>query len=142
VRRAAAGGGGGADGAAEPAGMSQVDAGRNLAATFVNAFVNAGFRRDKLLIDDASPFPPLPPCLPLLGADGGGTEAAWIHQHRDAGMTSATAALGMLLLWDVEAGLTHLNKYMYVDDERIRAGAFMGMGASPASLSVAGGGGG
>jgi len=89
---------------------SNVDSAKqNLASTFVNAFVNAGFRRDKLITDEGS---------------------KWIYKNRDLGMMSATASLGMVLLWDVEGGLGELDKYMYMSDDNIRAGALLGMGMS------------
>ena len=34
-------------------------------------------------------------------------------------MMSATASLGSLLLWDVENGLTQIDKYLYSNDEAI-----------------------
>jgi len=33
-------------------------------------------------------------------------------------------------LWDVEGGLGELDKYMYMSDDNIRAGALLGMGMS------------
>lgn len=87
---------------------SAVDSARqNLAHTFVNAFVNAGFRRDKLISEE-------------------GTK--WIYKNRDHAMMSAVASLGMVLLWDVEGGLAQLDKYIYMSDDNIRAGALLGMG--------------
>ena len=58
----------------------------NLAATFVNSFVNAGFGEDKLI---KSP---------------GEGQTKWIHRQKDEGIMAAAASLGMLLLWDVDGG--------------------------------------
>jgi 26S proteasome regulatory subunit N1 len=67
-----------------------VDSARaNLASTFVNAFVNAGFGHDTLLT---------PP------------DADWLYKNKAAGMMSATASLGMIMLWNVESGLTVIDK--------------------------------
>ncbi|KAF8094330.1 hypothetical protein N665_0365s0017 [Sinapis alba] len=91
-----------------------VDSARqNLAATFVNAFVNAGFCQDKLVtvpIDSTS------------GSDG-----HWIFKNKDDGKTSAAASLGMILLWDVEA-LDQLDKYYTSSDIPVSAGALLGIG--------------
>lgn len=87
-----------------------VDSARgNLASTFVNAFVNAGFGNDKLMV----------------GAEEGNS---WIYKNKDHGMMSASASLGMSLLWDTEMGLSHIDKYTYSSDEYIKAGALMAYG--------------
>lgn len=89
---------------------STVDSARgNLASTFVNAFVNAGFGNDKLMV----------------GAEEGNS---WIYKNKDHGMLSASASLGMSLLWDAELGLSHVDKYTYSSDEYIKAGALMAYG--------------
>ncbi|KAF9191026.1 proteasome regulatory particle base subunit [Haplosporangium sp. Z 767] len=91
-------------------GVAQVDSARqNLASTFVNAFVNAGFGVDKLMLTEED--------------DGG-----WIFKNKDHGMMSASASLGMILLWDVDMGLNQIDKYLYSDDENIRAGALLAVG--------------
>lgn len=41
---------------------------------------------------------------------------------------SAAASLGAILLWDVESGLTQLDKYLYSNEDYIKAGALMGIG--------------
>ncbi|KAI8925728.1 armadillo-type protein [Entophlyctis helioformis] len=81
---------------------------QNLASTFVNAFVNAGFGSDKL----------------MMASD----EGNWIYKNKDHGMLSAAASLGAILLWDVETGLTHIDKYLYSQDDNIKAGALLAIG--------------
>jgi 26S proteasome regulatory subunit N1 len=89
---------------------STVDSARgNLASTFVNAFVNAGFGNDKLMV----------------GAEEGDS---WIYKNKDHGMLSAAASLGMSLLWDTELGLSHIDKYTYSSDENVKAGALLAYG--------------
>lgn len=95
------------------AGVTQVDSARqNLASTFVNAFVNAGFGVDKLMLTEE---------------DDTGT-GGWIFKNKDHGMLSASASLGMILLWDVDMGLNQIDKYIYAEDENIRAGALLAVG--------------
>ena len=36
------------------------------------------------------------------------------------GMLSATASLGLILLWDVESGLTEIDKYLYSPEDYIK----------------------
>lgn len=98
----------------DPAGRSTiatVDSARaNLAATFVNAFVNAGFGNDKLVLGD--------------GKQG----SKWMHKNKDHGMMSAAASMGMLLLWDVDGGLTQIDAFLTSSEDYIKAGALLGLG--------------
>jgi 26S proteasome regulatory subunit N1 len=81
----------------------------NLASTFVNAFVNAGFGNDKLMVN---------------APEG----SSWIYKNKEHGMMSATASIGMSMLWDSESGIDHIDKYSYSAEEHIKAGAFLAMG--------------
>lgn len=93
-----------------------VDSARqNLAATFVNAFVNAGFGQDKLMTAPAE-------------ASTGGSSGNWLFKNKEHGKTSAAASLGMILLWDVDSGLAQLDKYFHSNDSHIVAGALLGVG--------------
>ncbi|CAD6975588.1 unnamed protein product [Tilletia controversa] len=93
-----------------------VDSARgNLASTFVNAFVNAGFGNDKLMV----------------GAEEG---QSWIYKNKGEGMLSAAASLGMSLLWDVDTGLGHIDKYTYSENEHIKAGALLAYGILHSSV--------
>ncbi|CAG2160860.1 unnamed protein product [Oppiella nova] len=86
-----------------------VDSARaNLAASFVNGLVNAAFGRDRILLCD----------------DGN----KWLYKNKDHGMLSATASLGLILLWDVDGGLAQIDKYLYSNDDNIKAGALLACG--------------
>lgn len=86
-----------------------VDSARsNLASSFVNGFVNAGFGKDKILLND----------------DGN----KWLYKNKDLGMFSATASLGLILLWDVDGGLAQIDKYLYSKEDNIKAGALLACG--------------
>jgi 26S proteasome regulatory subunit N1 len=88
-------------------GGAQVDSARaNLASTFVNAFVNAGFGEDKLMTPDNE----------------------WLYKNKDHGMMSAAASLGALLLWNVEEGLTQIDKFLYSSEDYVKAGAALAVG--------------
>jgi 26S proteasome regulatory subunit N1 len=90
--------------------QAQVDSARqNLAASFVNGFVNAGFGQDKLMSDDKE-------------------ANVWIHKNKDHGIMSTTATLGLISLWDVESGLTQIDKYLYSDEDYVKAGALLACG--------------
>ncbi|KAI5693728.1 hypothetical protein M8J75_004530 [Diaphorina citri] len=86
-----------------------VDSARhNLASTFVNAFVNAGFSRDKLVsVEDGN---------------------KWMYKNKQHGMLSAAASLGLIYLWDVDGGLTPIDKYLYTSEDYIKAGALLALG--------------
>ena len=81
----------------------------NLASTFVNAFVNAGFGNEKLVVN-----------VP----EG----ESWIYKNKAHGMLSATASIGLSMLWDTEAGIDHIDKYSYSSEEHIKAGSLLAMG--------------
>jgi len=92
-----------------------VDSARqNLASTFVNGFVNAGYGQDKLLSSE--------------GAN------KWFYRNKEHGMMSAAASLGMLHLWDVNTGLNALVNYLSATEEYIKAGALMGIGIVSAGV--------
>ncbi|KAL1823149.1 hypothetical protein ACET3Z_009927 [Daucus carota] len=93
-----------------------VDSARqNLAATFVNAFVNAGFGQDKLMT------------VPSESASGG-SSGNWLFKNKEHGKASAAASLGMILLWDVDSGLAQIDKYFHSNDSHVIAGALLGVG--------------
>lgn len=80
----------------------------NLASSFVNGFVNCGFGKDKLLqVEEGN---------------------KWLYKHKESGMMSATASLGLILLWDVDSGLTQIDKYLYSSEDHIKAGALLACG--------------
>ncbi|KAB0801142.1 hypothetical protein PPYR_05496 [Photinus pyralis] len=89
-------------------GGGQVDSARqNLAASFVNSFVNAAFGQDKLVMEDGN---------------------KWLFKNKEHGMLSATASLGLVLLWDVDGGLTPIDKYLYSSEDHIKSGALLACG--------------
>lgn len=93
---------------------TNVDSARgNLASTFVNAFVNMGFGKDILMSD---------------------SEAGWIYRNKEHGMMSAAASLGMIMLWDVDTGLSEIDKYMYVEQEQVKAGSLLAVGIVSAGV--------
>jgi 26S proteasome regulatory subunit N1 len=71
---------------------------KNLASTFVNAFVNAGFNTDKLMT----------------------TEDSWVFKNKDQGMMCAAASLGMIMLWNVDEGLATLDKFLTNENENVK----------------------
>ncbi|GAP86360.1 putative 26S proteasome regulatory subunit rpn-1 [Rosellinia necatrix] len=92
------------------AGMTNLDSARhNLAAGFVNAFVNAGFGNDKMMLNEED-------------------KETWVWKTKDEGMMSTVASLGTLLMWDVENGLDKIDKYTYASEPQILAGAMLAIG--------------
>ena len=102
-----------AEGAVNPrfrggGGGAVVDSARaNLASSFVNAFVNAGFGHDSLITPE---------------------DSQWVHKNKDHGMMSAAASLGMVMLWNIEGGLNELDKFFHNREDYIRAGGCLAMG--------------
>ncbi|XP_062229712.1 26S proteasome non-ATPase regulatory subunit 2 homolog A-like isoform X2 [Phragmites australis] len=94
---------------------SSLDSARqNLAATFVNAFVNAGFGQDKLMTAPSD--------------SSGGASGNWLFKNKEHGKASAAASLGMIHLWDSDSGLAQLDKYLHSNDTHVVAGALLGIG--------------
>lgn len=79
----------------------------NLSTTFVNGFANCAFNTDKLMTN---------------------ADSNWIFKNKDVGMTSAAASLGLLMLWNIDAGLTEVDKYLNSPDDNIKAGALLAIG--------------
>ncbi|KAL6603546.1 hypothetical protein ACP70R_043907 [Stipagrostis hirtigluma subsp. patula] len=95
---------------------SSLDSARqNLAATFVNAFVNAGFGQDKLMTAPSD-------------SSGSASSGNWLFKNKEHGKASAAASLGMILLWDSDSGLAQLDKYLHSNDTHVVAGALLGIG--------------
>jgi 26S proteasome regulatory subunit N1 len=91
-----------------PGATTGVDSAKqNLASTFVNAFLNAGFGKDLLITPE--------------GSD-------WLYKNKSYGMLSATASLGLLNLWDVESGFSAVDKYSFSAQTHIKAGAALAHG--------------
>jgi len=84
-------------------------AAHNLAASFVNAFVNAGFGNDKMMLVDEQ-------------------QSSWVWKTKKEGQLSTVASMGTLLLWDVEDGLGKIDRYTYAEEVEIQAGALLATG--------------
>lgn len=84
---------------------------QNLAASFVNGFVNMGYCNDKMIVDNDS----------------------WVYKTKGDGMTSAVASIGSIFQWNLD-GLQQLDKYLYVEEPEVKAGALLGIGISAAGV--------
>ncbi|KAL2890395.1 26S proteasome regulatory subunit rpn-1 [Ceratocystis lukuohia] len=81
----------------------------NLSAAFVNAFANAGFVNDKMMI-------------------GENIKEQWVWKTKADGMTSTVASIGSIMLWNNELGLDTIDKYLGVSESEICAGGMLGIG--------------
>lgn len=100
------------------AGMTNLDSARhNLAAAFVNAFVNAGFGNDKMMLVDSQ-------------------KEAWVWKTKGEGMMSTVASLGTLLMWDIENGLDSIDRYTYASEPEISAGAMLAIGIMNSGVRI------
>lgn len=80
---------------------------QNLASSFVNAFVNAGFCKDELMTVN---------------------DSKWVYKNKEMGMMSTVGSLGALLLWGIDEGLTQIDKYQWSTDPHLKAGALLAFG--------------
>lgn len=100
------------------AGMTNLDSVRhNLAAAFVNAFANAGFGNDKMMLVDED-------------------KESWVWKTKSDGQVSTVASMGMLLLWDIENGLDRIDKYTYAPEPEIAAGAMLAIGIMNSGVRI------
>jgi len=51
-----------------------------------------------------------------------------LYKNKDHGMMSAAASLGSILLWNVEEGLTQIDKFLYSSEDYVKAGAALAVG--------------
>ncbi|KAF8373234.1 rpn-1 [Pristionchus pacificus] len=81
----------------------------NLAAAFVNGFVNCGFGVDKMMAEqeDAN---------------------RWFYKNKEYGMFSAAASQGLVWRWDIDSGLAQCDRFLYVNDDFIKAGTLLAIG--------------
>ena len=91
-------------------GLKNVDSARNnLASSYVNGLVNCGFGKDKLIMEDESGM-------------------KWVYKNQECGMMSTIGTLGWVFQWDVDGGLSCIDKYLYSDDDYIKAGGLLACG--------------
>jgi len=82
-------------------GASVDNAKQNLANSFVNGFINAGFTSDKLMLTDED-------------------SNSWVYKNKDAGMLSATASIGMIHQWNVDVGLGVIDRFTEAPEDYIK----------------------
>ena len=92
----------------------------NLATAFVNAFVNAGFRNDKLMLVD------------------GENQKPWVWKTKDEGMMSTTASIGMLMQWSVEESLDVIDRFEHATEDHVKAGALLAYGIANSGVKLEG----
>lgn len=83
---------------------------QNLASNFVNGFINLGYSNDKIMSEDDS--------------------HSFIYKTKGPGMLSTTASIGSIYQWDAADGLQEADKFMYSNEEEIKAGALLAMGVA------------
>ena len=87
----------------------------NLASSFVNGFVNCGFGVDKILseTDEAN---------------------RWFAKNREYATLSAAASQGLIHRWDVDNGLTVCDRFLYSNDDYVRAGTLLAIGITSSGI--------
>lgn len=89
--------------------------------TYVNAFVNAGLKKDTLIIED--------PNVELEER-----RQPWIFEVKDEGQIAAVASLGMLNLWYTDSINDQIMPYYDNDGQYVKAGSFLGIGLSSSGI--------
>ena len=92
-------------------GDARIDSARaNLAKTYVNAFVNAGYGTDRLVTP---------------------ADSDWVFKNKDHGQTAAAASLGLVHLWN-EGQLSTLDKFLAAGEDSVKAGGILGIALASA----------
>lgn len=79
----------------------------NLAATYVNGFVNAGFKKDALMSNKENP---------------------WLNKVKDDAAIAAVASIGLVNIWNIDNGSEQISDYMELTDIYTKAGLCIGFG--------------
>lgn len=58
-----------------------------------------------------------------------------MFKNKEDGQVAAAASLGMILLWDIDEGLSQIDKYMERRETEIVAGSFMALGLTNSSIT-------
>merc|ERR1712130_628891 len=97
-----------------------ISARKSLAISYVNAFVNAGYGRDKFMMSGGSD-----------NADTSSVSTAngWIAKNKERGQLASVASIGTIMLWDEEAA-NCVDRYFESNQAHIRAGAYLAIGIS------------
>ncbi|CAJ0574536.1 unnamed protein product, partial [Mesorhabditis spiculigera] len=91
-------------------GSSNPDTARmNLAGAFVNGFVNCGFGQDKMMAE----------------AEEGNK---WFFKNKEHGILAAAASQGLVYRWDVDTGLAQCDRFLYSNDDYVKAGTLLAVG--------------
>jgi len=90
----------------ELVGAKMTSALKNLADTYVSAFVNVGFGSDKLVTPEGS---------------------KWPYENKDHGKTAAVASIGFCHLWN-DSQMPTLDKYLHSAEDSIKCGGLLGLG--------------
>eukprot|EP01083_Nonionella_stella_P213807 770817_1 len=96
-----------------------ISARKSLAISYVNAFVNAGYGRDKFMMSGGSDH----------GSASVQTANDWIAKNKERGQLASVASIGTIMLWDEEAA-NCVDRYFESNQSHIRAGAYLAIGIS------------
>jgi len=95
---------------------SAISASKNLASTYVNAFVNCGFLNDKL----------------MTLKENQDSSGSWIYQNKSKGQLASAASLGLIHFWSAD-GINKCEPYATnTSNSSIQAGGILGQGISAA----------
>lgn len=85
-----------------------------VASSYVSGFVHAGCKNDLVLLGEGSQF---------------------IHKARGYGITAATAAIGLISLWDLVHCLEKIDKFQYSAEPLTRGGALLAIGINTTGVA-------
>merc|ERR1712013_234492 len=63
-----------------------------------------------------------------MAGGGDSNKSSWVYKNKETGSLSAVASLGMIYLWDVSPGLSEIDKFLYSEDDNVKAGALLACG--------------
>ncbi|KAH0476784.1 MAG: hypothetical protein KVP17_004520 [Porospora cf. gigantea B] len=61
-------------------------------------------------------------------------DSNWLYKNKDHGMMAASASTGAILMWQLESGLSRIDKYQWASESYVKAGAYMAFGLVSAGI--------
>uniref|UniRef100_A0A3B0MUU5 26S proteasome regulatory subunit, putative n=1 Tax=Theileria annulata TaxID=5874 RepID=A0A3B0MUU5_THEAN len=110
-------------------GVSIDSARDNLSYTFVNSFINCASSKDKLITTSTQSDKDSSATNEQESSkDKSGEPDFWLFKHQGYGLLCASASLGLIHLWNLDEGLSEIDKYQYSTDQYIRSGSYFAFG--------------
>lgn len=101
----------------------------NLANSIVNAFVNAAHDCDAYMLN-----PSASTSSSSAASSSSAGMAEWLARNRGAGLTMASASLGLVSMWNCDEALNRIDPLLHHSDVAVQSGAVLAIGLASAGV--------